>query len=69
MEETKGGDQGNKDRKPREPRKQQEKKPQDKDSWIYKYHNMERPQYEKVAFTAETVIAELPAKKDLLREP
>ena len=30
---------------------------------------MERPQWEKIAFTAETVIPELPAKKDLLKEP
>lgn len=69
MEETKGGEQGKDTRKPREPRKQPEKKPQDKDSWIYKYHNMERPQYEKVAFTAESVIPALPAKKDILKEP
>ena len=44
-------------------------KEQDKNSWIYKYHNMPRPQYEKIAFTAETVIPELPAKKDILKEP
>ena len=42
---------------------------QDKNSWIYKYHNLERPQYEKIVFTAETEIPELPLKKDLLKEP
>lgn len=30
---------------------------------------MERPQYEKIAFTAETPIPELPAKKEILKEP
>ena len=29
---------------------------------------MPRPQYEKIVFTAETVIPELPAKKDILKE-
>lgn len=35
---------------------------QDKDSWVYKYHNMERPVPEKIVVTAETVIPALPAK-------
>ena len=30
---------------------------------------MERPQYEKIAFTVDSVIPEMPAKKDLLKEP
>ena len=30
---------------------------------------MERPQWEKKVFTAETEIPELPAKKDMLKEP
>lgn len=30
---------------------------------------MDRPKYEKIAFTAETEIPEMPAKKDLLKEP
>ena len=30
---------------------------------------MERPQYEKVAFTADMEIPALPAKSDLLKEP
>ncbi len=30
---------------------------------------MERVQYEKIAFTAETVIPELPSGKDKLKEP
>ena len=42
---------------------------QDKNSWIYKYHNLERIQYEKVVFTADTEIPELPAAKDRLKEP
>ena len=46
-----------------------EEKAQDKNSWIYKYHNMDRPQYEKKAFTSASVIPDLPAKKDLLKEP
>lgn len=44
-------------------------KQQDKNSWIYKYHNMERPQWEKIVFTVDTEIPDLPAKKDLLKEP
>lgn len=70
MEETKGGERAQNDgaKKPNN-RNQREQKPQDKNSWIYKYHNMDRPQYEKKAFTVDTVIPELPAKKDLLKEP
>ena len=30
---------------------------------------MDRPQYEKIAFTTETPIPEMPAKKDVLKEP
>ena len=30
---------------------------------------MDRPQWEKKAFTAETEIPELPQKKDMLKEP
>jgi len=30
---------------------------------------MPRPQYEKIVFTVDTVIPELPAKKDILKEP
>jgi len=30
---------------------------------------MDRPQYDKVAFTIESVVPELPTKKDILREP
>ena len=30
---------------------------------------MERPEYQKIAFTTETEIPELPAKKDILKEP
>jgi hypothetical protein len=30
---------------------------------------MDRPQYEKKAFTSASVIPDLPAKKDLLKEP
>ena len=37
-----------------------QQKPQDPNSWIYKYHHMERVQYEKVTFTEDTVIPELP---------
>ena len=47
----------------------QQDKAQDKNSWIYKYHNMERIEYEKVQFTEDTVIPELPAPKDRLKEP
>ena len=42
---------------------------QDKNSWIYKYHNLERPHYEKIVFTAETEIPDLPPAKDRLKEP
>lgn len=58
---------GNRDQKRRKNDKGD--KQQDKNSWIYKYHNMERPKYEKVVFTADTEIPELPSKKDLLKEP
>ena len=64
-EERKGD--GNRGGKGNNNKRQQ--KEQDKNSWIYKYHNMPRPQYEKIAFTADTVIPELPAKKDILKEP
>ena len=42
---------------------------QDKNSWVYKFHHMERKEYQKITFTEDTVIPELPAKKDLLKEP
>ena len=67
-EETKG-DVQNRGSKGGQQRQRQNDKRQDKNSWIYKYHNMERPQYEKIVFTAETEIPELPAAKDRLKEP
>jgi len=72
-EETKGnnprgdGNRGGKGKDQRGARQQD--KAQDKNSWIYKYHNMERIEYEKVQFTEDTVIPELPAPKDRLKEP
>lgn len=61
-----GGDRRNNDQRRGGNRQQQA---EDKNSWKYKFHNMDRPQYEKIAFTADTPIPELPAKKDLLKEP
>lgn len=58
-EETKG------EKKPRA----QQNRTQDKNSWIYKYHNMAAPQYERITFTAETEIPEMPPPKDRLKEP
>ena len=64
-EETKGQDKkGGNGKGPRPTDKQQ-----DKNSWIYKYHNMERIQYEKIEFTADTVVKEIPTGKDRLKEP
>ena len=36
---------------------------------MYKFHHMDRVEYGKMVFTAETEIPELPAKKDRLTEP
>jgi len=64
-EESKGQDKKGADKKgPRQNDKQQ-----DKNSWIYKYHNMERIQYEKIEFKADTVVKEIPTGKDRLKEP
>ena len=43
------------------------RRPLDENSWQWKYQNQERPQYEKVSVTVDTVIPELP--KDILKEP
>ena len=66
-EETKGGQDNRNNKNQKGPRPAE--KQQDKNSWIYKYHNMERVQYEKIAFTAETVIPDIPSGKDRLKEP
>ncbi len=40
----KRGPRGGADRQDRDkPEKNEKEKPQDKNSWIYKYHNMEKP--------------------------
>ena len=42
---------------------------QDKDSWIYKFHHMDRPKWERIQFTPETEIPALPDKADRLKQP
>ena len=42
---------------------------QDPDSWINKFHALQRPKYEDIEFTMDTEIPELPAKEDRLKEP
>ncbi len=68
-EETKGGQDSRKNDNKDKKGPRQNDKQQDKNSWIYKYHNMDRVQYEKIAFTADTVVPEIPSGKDRLKEP
>jgi len=50
---------GGEDRKEGEVRKPKE---QDKDSWVYKFHYMERPKYERTEVTLETEVPVVIAK-------
>lgn len=36
---------------------------------MYKYHNLERPKYEKSAVTVDTEVPEMPAKDKILKLP
>lgn len=36
---------------------------------MYKFHNMERTQYEKIEFTIDTEIPKLPERDERLKEP
>ena len=47
----------------------QQRSNQDPDSWINKFHALQRPKYEDIEFTMDTEIPELPAKEDRLKEP
>jgi len=42
---------------------------QDKDSWVWKFHNLKRPTYDKVPVTLETEIPALPTKEEVIRQP
>ena len=42
---------------------------QDKDSWVWKFHNLKRPTYDKVVVTLDTVISALPTKEEMIRQP
>lgn len=42
---------------------------QDKDSWVYKYHNDQRPVHPRVHVTLETEIPEMPGKDEILKAP
>jgi hypothetical protein len=48
---------------------QQQRREQDKNSWVYKYHNDERPTYDRVKVTLETEIPALPTKEEMLKNP
>ena len=45
------------------------KRAQDTNSWMYKFHNMERVKYDQVEFTVDTEIPKLPEKDERLKEP
>lgn len=45
------------------------RRPVDENSWQWKYFNAERPTYDKITVTEETVIEELPAPADTLKKP
>ena len=44
-------------------------KTQDPDSWINKFHNLQRPKRDEGEFTADTKIPERPSKEQILKEP
>jgi len=58
---------GGEDRKEGEGKK--ERKEQDKDSWVYKFHYMERPKYERFEVTLETEVPAPIPKEQRKRQP
>ena len=66
-DDTKGAQKGGRGRGGQ--RGNQGKQAQDPDSWINKFHNLQRPKRDEGEFTADTVIPERPSKEQLLKEP
>jgi len=65
---TRGGPntRGNNNRNDRGNRQRREENPE---SWAYRYRHDERPKYENVQVTKDTVIPEVPTKADRLKQP
>lgn len=66
--QTRGGpnNRGNNNRNDRGGRQRREENPE---SWAYRYRHDERPKYDHVEVTKDTVIPEVPAKADRLKQP
>ena len=46
-----------------------QRREQDKDSWVYKFHHMDRPKWDRQTINAETEIPALPTKEERLKNP